>query len=79
MSTWPMSPSPEWDPAARLLTYEEAAVSIERPVVTVRRWVSERRLHVFATQGRVCYLLESEVLRVEAETRARIGKSARTK
>lgn len=57
-----------WDPDARLVTIREAALSIDRPESTVRRWVSEGRLTPKARQGKRWLLLEADVLRVDADT-----------
>lgn len=59
----------DWNPALRLITIEEAAQSIERPESTIRRWISEQRVTVFAKYGRRTLLLESEVLKAEADAR----------
>ncbi|MGN6245128.1 MAG: helix-turn-helix domain-containing protein [Motilibacteraceae bacterium] len=65
-----------WEPEKRLLTIEECAASIDRPVSTVRRWVSEGRIKPYATwQGRYLYL-ESHLLHAEARARRREGVSA---
>lgn len=57
-----------WRPHRRLLTIAEAAASIDRPTGTVYRWVHEGRLVPHAMQGRRKLYLESDVLRVDAET-----------
>lgn len=56
-----------WRPEQRLLTIGEAAVSVERPESTVRRWLSEGRLTPFAFQGRRPLILESAILALEAD------------
>jgi excisionase family DNA binding protein len=58
-----------WDPTCRLLTIEEAAESAQRPTSTLRRWVSEGRLAPYARLGRRSLFLESDVLRVDGDTR----------
>lgn len=55
-----------WDPAARLLTVDEAAESVDRPASTIRRWMSEGRLTPHAHHGRRNLILEADLLRVEA-------------
>jgi hypothetical protein len=62
-------PPEEWDPSYRLLTYEEAGRSADRPPSTIRRWVSEDRLTVLAWMGRSALVLEADVLRVDGEMR----------
>lgn len=68
-----------WDPSRRLLTTEEAAQSAGRPASTIRRWVSEGRLTAHAHMGRQALFLESDVLRVDGDTRrgrpTRVGGS----
>lgn len=63
----------DWDPSQRLLTITEAAESIRRPASTIRRWISENRLHPTARLGHNYLYLEADVIRVEAETRLRTG------
>jgi excisionase family DNA binding protein len=58
-----------WHPSKRLLNMPEAARSIGRPQSTIRRWISEGRLPVFARQGRRVFVLESDLLKAEAEAR----------
>lgn len=60
-----------WHPHRRLLTIGEAAQSVGRPRGTLDRWVSEGRLKPYATRGRRKLYLESDVLRVDADTRRR--------
>lgn len=60
-----------WTPHRRLITTTEAAQSIDRPASTIRRWVSEGRLPVTARLGHRPLFLESDVLRVDAETQTR--------
>lgn len=60
-----------WVPHRRLITTSEAAQSIDRPESTIRRWVAEGRLTVTARLGHRPLFLESDVLRVDAHTRAR--------
>lgn len=55
-----------WNPAARLLTIDEAADSIDRPASTIRRWLAEGRLTPHAFHGRRNLILEADLLRVEA-------------
>lgn len=59
----------DWNPALRLVTIEEAAVSVDRPPSTIRRWISEERITVFAKLGRRTLILESAVLKAEADAR----------
>jgi hypothetical protein len=61
----------DWNPALRLVTIEEAAVSVDRPESTIRRWICEQRVTVFAKYGRRTLILESELLKAEAEARKR--------
>jgi len=69
MSTSRTSPPPEpWEPHLRLLTIDEAAASIGRPASTVRRWISDGRLHPIAAMGWRRLYLEEDVLAVEAAT-----------
>lgn len=58
-----------WAPHRRLLTITEAALSIDRPASTIRRWISEGRLQPAAQSQHTRYYLESDVLTVEAATR----------
>lgn len=60
-----------WDPDRRLLNLKEAAASVGRPESTLRRWISEQRLTIIAWHGRRALVLESDVLRVDAETSSR--------
>lgn len=57
-----------WDPHARLVTIPEAALSIDRPESTIRRWISEGRLRTMGRQGRRTLLLEADVLQTDADT-----------
>lgn len=66
-----MSSSADWDPYLRLVTIAEAAASIDRPASTIRRWMSEGKLAPIARMGVQPLLRESDVTRVEAETRGR--------
>jgi len=68
-----------WHPHRRLLTITEAAVSIDRPASTLRRWVSEGRLEPAAESDRARYYLESDVLAVEAATRHHPTSAVTTK
>ena len=62
-------PLADWDPTARLLTIEEAAVSACRPASTIRRWLADGRLKPYAKYGGRTLILEDDVLRVDADTR----------
>ena len=57
-----------WDPHARLVTIPEAALSVDRPESTIRRWIAEGRLRTVGRQGRRWLLLEADVLQVDADT-----------
>lgn len=57
-----------WHPDRRLLTVEEAAESVHRPVSTIRRWISEGRLNVAGRQGRRALIRESDLLETDADT-----------
>lgn len=64
-----MTSPADWNPKLRLITVEEAAVSVDRPASTIRRWISEERIEVFAKMGRLTLILESDLLRADADIR----------
>lgn len=58
----------EWDPYARLLTAYDAARAVDRPYPTIRRWIAERKLKPFASQGNTKFYLEADVIALDAKT-----------
>lgn len=64
-----MSQSRDWHPERRLLTIDEAALSIARPESTIRRWMATGHLTPFARIGRTPLIRESDLLETEARLR----------
>lgn len=66
-----------WDPHERWLTIPEAALSVDRPASTIRRWLAEHRLQPVAHLGRRTLILEADVLQVDADTRRHHSRTVR--
>lgn len=57
-----------WNPERRLITINEAALTIDRPASTIRRWASEGRIPCIVIVNRKHYYRELDILRVDAAT-----------